>query len=255
MRALIIAFSMYSRVPMPRTDFDDRGMKYAMACFPVVGALLGLLYFGLFHLSVFLRAPEILRAALLFALPVLYTGGIHMDGFMDTEDAIHSYGDLEKRLQILKDSHVGAFAVICALCYAVLFTGFSGALTEVTIGASSCVFVLSRILSAIAVVSFPKATKKGSLRTFSDLAGDHVLQILIAELIAFSVLVLVLFHLFGAVLLVTCALVFLWYHHLSVKTFGGITGDLAGYFVCQCELWGIGVLVVLDLLLSAGGLL
>lgn len=175
MRALIIAFSMYSRVPMPRTNFDDRGMKYAMACFPVVGALLGLLYFGLFHLCTFLQAPEILRAALLFALPVLYTGGIHMDGFMDTEDAIHSYADREKRLQILKDSHVGAFAVICALCYAVLFTGFSGALTKQTIGAASCVFVLSRTLSAIAVVSFPKATRKGSLRTFSDLAGDHVL--------------------------------------------------------------------------------
>ena len=57
------------------------------------------------------------------AIPFLVTGGIHMDGFMDTMDAVHSYGDRTKKLEILKDPHLGAFAVICAAVYLLLYTG------------------------------------------------------------------------------------------------------------------------------------
>ena len=46
-----------------------------------------------------------------------------MDGFMDTMDAVHSYGDRTKKLEILKDPHLGAFAVICAVVYLLLYTG------------------------------------------------------------------------------------------------------------------------------------
>ena len=42
MRSLIIAFSMYSRIPMPRCEWDERGMKYSMCFFPLVGAVLGM---------------------------------------------------------------------------------------------------------------------------------------------------------------------------------------------------------------------
>lgn len=48
---------------------------------------------------------------------LLITGGIHIDGYMDTMDAVHSYGNREKKLEILKDSHIGAFAVIMLVTY------------------------------------------------------------------------------------------------------------------------------------------
>ena len=54
---------------------------------------------------------------------LLVTGGIHLDGFMDTTDARSSYGDREKKLAILKDSHVGAFAVIGCSFYLILSAG------------------------------------------------------------------------------------------------------------------------------------
>ena len=57
------------------------------------------------------------------AVPLLVTGGIHLDGFMDTTDARSSYGDMEKKLAILKDSHVGAFAVIGCSFYLILSAG------------------------------------------------------------------------------------------------------------------------------------
>ena len=55
------------------------------------------------------------------ALPVLVSGGIHTDGFIDTVDALSSYGDKEKKLEILKDPHTGAFAIIGAIMYYLLF--------------------------------------------------------------------------------------------------------------------------------------
>lgn len=91
--------------------------------FPLVGViegcLLGLWLFiaAQFNLSVGIR---FLWAS---AIPFLVTGGIHMDGFMDTMDAVHSYGDRTKKLEILKDPHLGAFAVICAVVYLLLYTG------------------------------------------------------------------------------------------------------------------------------------
>lgn len=54
-------------------------------------------------------------------LPILLTGGIHMDGFMDTMDALHSYQDRERKLEILKDSHVGAFACLSLICEMFLY--------------------------------------------------------------------------------------------------------------------------------------
>ncbi len=244
MRALIIAFSMYSKVPMPHVPWNDRDMKYAMCFFPAVGAGLGACFWLLFLLLSGLKFPDFARAALLTALPVLYTGGIHLDGFLDTQDAIHSYGDRERRLQILKDPHVGAFAVIYGIVYVLVSAALFSMADEKTAGPIACTFVYSRILSAIAVVRFPKAKKDGTLRTFSDRAGGHVLCVLAGELAVFAAASLFLFEAAGAVLLVTGLLVFAWYHHLAVKTFGGTTGDLAGYFVCEAQLWMLAALVM-----------
>ena len=59
-------------------------------------------------------------------MPVAVTGGIHLDGYADTSDALSSYGDREKKLEILKDSHCGAFAVIRLCSYFVAYFGLCG---------------------------------------------------------------------------------------------------------------------------------
>ena len=55
-------------------------------------------------------------------LPLLVTGGIHLDGFLDVADARSSHQSRARKLEILKDSHVGAFAVIAMGCYLLLYT-------------------------------------------------------------------------------------------------------------------------------------
>ena len=244
MRALIIAFAMYSRVPVPRVPWNDRDMKYALCFFPAVGAGLGACFWLAFRLLVWSGIPDAARAVLLAALPVLYTGGIHLDGYLDTQDAVHSYADRQERLQILKDPHVGAFAVIYGIVYGLLAAGLLSVMDAGTAGPVASGFVYARILSAIAAVRFPKAKKDGTLRAFSDRAGGHVLSVLTGELAAFAAGLLFLFGAAGAVVLVTGLLVFAWYRHLAVKTFGGTTGDLAGYFVCEAELWILAAVVL-----------
>ena len=53
--------------------------------------------------------------------PIIITGGIHMDGFLDTQDALGSYQPRERRLEILKDSHAGAFAIISCAVYLMMY--------------------------------------------------------------------------------------------------------------------------------------
>lgn len=50
MRAAIIAFSMYSRIPMPMFEWKEEDMKYAMCFFPAIGAVIGAVFFGMYLL-------------------------------------------------------------------------------------------------------------------------------------------------------------------------------------------------------------
>lgn len=130
------------------------------------------------------------------------------------------------------------------MVFILLFSGAAGAVTEETIPLYACGFVCSRILSAISVVRFPKAKKDGMLRTFSDAAGRRVLAVLLVEFAGLSVLEILLWGWSAVMVLAAGAAVFLYYRLFSVRVFGGTTGDLAGYFLCQCELWMLVVLVV-----------
>ena len=87
-------------------------MKYVMGFFPLIGLITGAYVYGWIYAGEILYVPDISRTLVLIILPVIITGGIHVDGYMDTCDALNSYGDREKKLAILKDSHIGAFAVI-----------------------------------------------------------------------------------------------------------------------------------------------
>ena len=92
-----------------------------LVMFPVIGLIMGILWYGLFLLIRVANIPAPLAAALLTAYPFAISGFIHLDGFMDCNDAILSRRPLEERRRILKDSHVGAFAVITAILLFLLF--------------------------------------------------------------------------------------------------------------------------------------
>ena len=162
--SLLMAFSLYSRIPVPQAEWNDRSMKYCICFLPLVGVVIGAVQYGLLSFLDILNAGPVLRGTLLAFLPVFLSGGIHMDGFLDTCDAIHSWKGPEERLRILKDPHVGAFAVIGGLLYFLLAAGIWSEADIASALPLSLAFVLSRALSALAVLLFPKAKKDGMLR-------------------------------------------------------------------------------------------
>ena len=161
-----IAFSMYSRLPMPESEWSRENLSYALIYFPWIGGLIGLITYGIFRLKEWCAVQgtgisDLTFLVFMVLVPVLITGGIHMDGFMDTQDALSSYQPKERRLEILKDSHAGAFAILSCTVYFLCCTAIYASLTERSVKVTALGFLLSRTLSGLSVVTFPQAKKDG----------------------------------------------------------------------------------------------
>lgn len=236
-----IAFSMYSRIPMPRVDWNEKNMKFAMCFFPLVGLVIGLMQ-GLLLWN--FRGFDLLSAALAVLLPVLLTGGIHMDGFCDTMDALGSHQSREKKLEILKDSNSGAFAVMGCVLYLLINFAVWGELRGPLLQNCEklCVLMLgyglSRTLSGLSVVSFPCAKNSGLAAMFAQSADKKKARFFLLTWLILLCAAMLALHVRTALLCMAAAGgVFLYYRWVSAKEFGGITGDLAGYFLQLCELF------------------
>ena len=236
-KAMIIAFSMYSKIPMPQFEWKDEDMKYMLCFFPWIGAVIG----GCIYLwGMICEKYEISLLCYTLigtAIPLLITGGFHADGFMDTMDAFCSYQLREKKLEILKDSHIGAFAVIGLIVYGLLYMAAFSEIQDKNLLQIVCAgFFLSRCLSGISVVSFPSTKKEGLLYSFASKAGKNTVKIVLCLQGALSVLFMLWRSLTGGMIVAAAALgVFVYYGYRSKKELGGITGDTAGYFVLLCE--------------------
>ena len=157
LESLDVAFSMYSAIPMPQIEWNERNMKYMMAFFPMVGVVQGALLLGFSLLAQALGLGFVLFAAVAALLPLFVTGGIHLDGFCDTVDALSSHQTREKKLEILKDPHAGAFAIIMGCLYFVLYAGAAGELVWKIFPAYAFGFAVSRSFSGLSIAFFPNA--------------------------------------------------------------------------------------------------
>lgn len=235
-KSFIIAFSMYSKIPVPQFEWKDEDMKYTLCFFPWVGAVIGGVVYLWKMLCDQFAIGELCYVLIGAAIPLLITGGFHVDGFMDTMDAFHSYQSKEKKLEILKDSHIGAFAVIMFAAYGLLYLGtFSQVRDDKLLQIVCAGFFLARCLSGIGVVSFPSAKKEGLLYLFASRAQKKIVK---GSLYLQGILcaAFMLWRSLYAVGVIAAALAaFAYYYFRCKKELGGITGDTAGYFVLICE--------------------
>ena len=241
-KAMIIAFSMYSTIPMPQFTWQEKEMKYVFCFFPWVGAVIGALLVGWNRICEKAGIGQLAWVLVGTAIPLLVTGGFHVDGFMDTMDAFHSYQERERKLEILKDSHIGAFSVICLLLYYLLYLAGYSEIGQDSIYLLASIFFLSRILSGAAAVSMKGAKREGLLYLFSSRAQERTVKAsLLVQFVLVAGFMLYQSVIKGGILLVGALFVFLYYRHRCYKELGGVPGDTAGYFLTLCE----GVLVVL----------
>ena len=237
-RAVILAFSTYTRIPVPQVKWDDDAMRLAIAFLPLVGAAIGGAVWVWQALCGFFGISAVLFAAAAFAIPIWVTGGIHMDGYCDTSDALASWQSIERRLEILKDPNAGAFAVIRFGVY--VLVGFALLYELRERGCDSgigFVYVLSRCLAARSAMTMPNARKDGMLVAFTGKTDRKKARAALALLSAGGaagwVYTTFPFGLFG---LAFCLPVTLWYQGMAKKRFGGATGDTTGYYLQTVEL-------------------
>ena len=203
---------------MPRSEWTDENKSYAMCFFPWIGAVIGLLSYGVFRFSKWFDGNgggnySLFFVIFLILIPVFITGGIHLDGFLDTQDALSSWQTKERRLEILKDSH--------AYIYWRVF------LSECTM----------KTLSGLSVVTFPQARKKGMVADFSESASTRITRMVLGiYLIVLCFLIPLTGGICGIGCVISAGVVFGYYYRMAMKNFGGVTGDLCGYFLQVCEL-------------------
>lgn len=249
--SLFISLSMYSVLPAPQKAWDESNMKYVMAFMPVPGLICGLLMYLFASFAVSHGVNPIFFAAVMAVIPVLITGGLHLDGFADTVDAVSSHKDMETKLKILKDPNSGAFAVIYTVCYFTVTVGLWSQYSEnpVFIWAIPIIYCMSKVLGALFVVGVEPARKSGLAYMFSS-GADKKWSSNVLYLELFALLLLLLggsFELFAAIFAVICLAATVFVRQVK-RLFGGITGDLIGFFICISELMFLIVLTVFSMI-------
>ncbi len=243
--SLMMAFAMYSKLPMPRVDWTKENMRYVMCFFPLVGVVIGGVIYLWSILGESMAMSTVFLTVVFILIPLFLTGGIHMDGFMDTTDALSSYQPKEKKLEILKDPNSGAFAVIACVGYYLLTFGVWFEVSQETLPFLCIGFLLSRTLSGLSVVTFPLAKNSGLAAAFSNEANKALTKrVMILYILLSAATMLLLNWKLGIICLMSAFLTYFYYRKKAIKEFGGITGDLAGYFLQLCELvMALGVII------------
>ena len=252
LKRIAIAFSLYSRIPMPVFEWEDEDYKGAIAFLPLVGAVIGAVIYGLLILFHRLDIIFIVRMLIVAVVPIIITGGFHLDGYMDVSDALSSYQGKERCLEIMKDPHIGAFAVIALVKYGVLYLASLIALMDVmdekfTLSCQSLYFLsffIVRAMCGITSIYMKKAKSDGMLNNETRNSGVFTKAVLFVFLAAAVIYSIVLNPLMGVVAFAALLLYTLRYWILCKKRFGGVTGDTAGYYICQGELVYIAVLAI-----------
>lgn len=243
----VMAFAMFSVIPMPRVEWKKENMRYMLCCLPLIGVLVGFALWLWLRLCNALGFGNFLYAAGLALLPLFLSGGIHLDGFCDTVDALSSHAPPERKREILKDSRAGAFAVIFSAAYILLYAALASETprTDSAIVRLGLHHVLARVAGALASVVLAPSGTTGMLATFHDAAQKRASGILIVWAVLCAAALMWLSPISGAVSVVLAALCFLYIRRMSAREFGGMSGDLAGHLITLTEL-----VMLLGLILS-----
>jgi len=239
--AFIMCQSMFCAIPCPLKIWDETARDKQLLFLPLIGTEIGVLWFAIAKLCMFLNIPHFLTAFILAVYPFVISGYIHLDGFMDVTDAVKSCRNLEKRREILKDSRVGAFAVMgCVL----LVTGQFAAFASMDFnGITALVFipVVSRLGSSLALNTLKKINQSQYIGFVKNKKHIAVLTIMFAVTAACSYIFCkkYVFAVWGVILGYIFAL------YKGYKNLDGVNGDVAGYALTVSEFCGILVLALL----------
>jgi len=228
---------MYSIIPVPKKSWNEKYMPIVLPALPVVGVLLGIIWFGLSLLIISLPVPLMIKSSIILLIPFILSGFLHLDGYMDTADAVFSRRSIDEKKRILKDPHTGAFAVIAVAGLFIFQFSAVYSIIEEQRNLLILVFVpvISRCIASIAALRLKSAFDTGYGASFKrGTKPGHGIFVCLLTLLVFTAS----WFLFGFAALPLLGGVFAgvltaWYLY---KQFQGISGDLCGCIITVCEL-------------------
>ena len=247
LKGLYMSLSMFCAIPLPFHLWDETCVNLVLPCFPLVGGLIGLLWWGIAEILVSSGIHIMLASAALALLPFLVTGFLHLDGYMDTSDAVLSRRPIEDKLRILKDPHTGVFGAIMLAALFVLQFASVFVVIENERNLALLVFipVISRCCSALSILCLKPMTQSTYANMFKRNAGTPHRIFLI--FIAFTGVALSCFLMGISGLIVTVSSIagFTGTMLYAYKDLKGVSGDLAGFALVIGELCALTAMAII----------
>ena len=237
LHAFVMCQSMFCSIPAPQL-WDEKAKDKMLLFLPVVGLEIGAIWAVFAWLCRLLNLPALVAGLILCAYPYIVTGFIHLDGYMDVTDAVKSWRDLERRREILKDSHVGSFAVIgIVLLMLAQFAVFASAPADANFLILIFIPAVSRCCSALAVTGLkPMSTSQYADRSKPK---SHMVALTVM-LCIFLVAGFLLCGKYGFAL-VGCLAGYGLALRRAYKSLDGMNGDISGYALTVGELCAVAV--------------
>ena len=237
LHAFVMCQSMFCAIPSPQV-WDEKAKDKMLLFLPFVGLEIGALWAILAWFCKLLNLPALVAGVILCAYPYMVTGFLHLDGFMDVTDAVKSCRDLQRRREILKDSHVGSFAVIgIVLLMIAQFALLSSAPTDANYLILIFIPAVSRCCSALAVTGLkPMSTSQYANQ---NKPRSHV-AVLSSMLCIFLAAGFLLCGKYGFAL-IGCLAGFGLALLRAYRSLDGMNGDIAGFSLTIGELCAVAV--------------
>ncbi len=226
-KGLIACFGMFSIIPMPYFTWDKKTTSAILPTYPILGAALGGLWWLFAGLLFKINPQSNIFIILIVVFTPIITGFIHLDGLMDTADAVLSRRpDLNERRRILKDSTVGSFAVAAAIIYFLLLYG---AVSELYPKGNFEILIItaivSRAVSGIATMILPSMSTSSYAKTFTE----HIKNIHLILPVLTLALALYFSFVLGYILPISIAIIIgIVLSIMLYRNLEGFSGDLAG---------------------------
>jgi adenosylcobinamide-GDP ribazoletransferase len=235
-----MSFGMFCALPQPFHVWDEEAANLVLPCLPLVGACIGVLWWSAAKLMLFRGIPVLLASAVVALAPFFASGFLHLDGYLDNSDALLSCRPLEDKLRILKDPHVGAFAVIMlAVLFVVQFASACALVEKGIHMALLTIPILSRSCAALSLLCLKPLSQSAYAPMFrQNTTRAHVL-FLLGIAVSGLALSCLLVQVSGLIVALSVIAGFTGAMAWAYRSLKGASGDLAGFALTVGELCGL----------------
>lgn len=225
-KGFALAVSMLTAIPFFKVHDFYKGINgHAVMFYPLVGFALG----GILLLTYSLLNPYIPAMHLgiiIFALWVLLTGALHLDGFSDTVDGL--YVSKERALEVMKDPNTGGMGMILSVTFLILKASSLAHFEAMYL--LPIILMLSRLNAVLVIYFYPYISQSG----IATLAKQEFTKSQLLTALSYSVVLLLMFN--TSILLISSLLVLFVIKLFFMKRYGGFSGDIYGFTIEVTEL-------------------